>query len=463
MNIRRQFIRTSLLAGAALASQVFAQAPTVAAPATAPAVAPVSAPAPVAAPAVATPAPAPAPVVVDSIVAAPAPMAAPAPEAAPAPAPVVVVPPPSAPIAEKPAPAPKVAEMTAPVAAPKPEAKKAEPKKAEFAIVDVPANFEIQAKKIMYNKTDDKDGNNLDQWWGRANLMILTQSEGFKGKIHLRMYPGDLRDNKVVTSVDTSTGVAKTKYIDAFELYEAWAQEKGKYVNFKLGRWDNTTRPGSSYFGGYVDGYYNGFLSSKGPENLVQFGITANENMSLDLSLISKDANLNKGDLRAYFKFAKLNGIEKLDVGIGYRTNVFDEVKDGDVDVTHNIDLAFSLPVGPARLFAETGFIGLDNQQGKNGVADKGKTYDAQWPVLGGIDFALGRALDRVVIEAEWSNVPKAKDSQGSADIRTSKEVLGSIMIQKKLNDRFTLTGGVHSHDKTEDFAVSGRLQGRIN
>ena len=36
-----------------------------------------------------------------------------------------------------------------------------------------------------------------------------------------------------------------------------------------------------------------------------QFGITANENMSLDLSLISKDANLNKGDLRAYFKFAK--------------------------------------------------------------------------------------------------------------------------------------------------------------
>lgn len=461
MNIRRQFIRTSLLAGAALATQVFAQNAPVAAPVAAPAVAPVAAPvaAPAAAP-VAAPVAAPA---VETVTAAPAPAVSPVVEPVAAPAPAVVVPPPTAPIAEKPAPAPKVAEMAAPVAAPKPEAKKAEPKKAEFAIVDVPANFEIQAKKIMYNKTDDKDGNNLDQWWGRANLMILTQSEGFKGKIHLRMYPGDLRDNKVVTSVDTSTGVAKTKYIDAFELYEAWAQQKGKYVNFKLGRWDNTTRPGSSYFGGYVDGYYNGFLSSKGPENLVQFGITANENMSLDLSLISKDANLNKGDLRAYFKFAKLNGIEKLDVGIGYRTNVFDEVKDKDVDVTHNIDLAFSLPVGPARLFAETGFIALDNQKGKDGVADKGKTYDAQWPVLGGIDFALGRALDRVVIEAEWSDVPKAKDSQGSADIRTSKEVLGSIMIQKKLNDRFTLTGGVHSHEKTEDLAVSGRLQGRIN
>jgi len=460
VNLNRKQLKSSLIAPLMLASLVSAQ--ITAAPSAV--VAPAPAPTAVVAPA---PAPAPAPVAAPATVAPPAPVAAPvatdapAPAAAPAPTAEFVI----APITETAAPVAAPAPVVAPapvkapvppkvvVAAPAP-APKAEPaKKAEFAIVDVPANFEIQAKKVMYNKEDDVNHNNLDQWWGRANLMILTQSDDFKGKIHLRMYPGDLSDNRyMVPKAADTTSTNSSKFADKFELYEAWASQKGQYVNFKLGRWDNTTRPGSFYFGGYVDNTPSGFASANKPENLVQFGITANENLSLDLALISKDANLNKGDLRAYFKFAKLNGIEKLDVGIGYRTNLFDEIKNSDGDVTHNVDLAFSLPVvSSVRLFAEAGMIQLDNQEGDSLTADGGKTLDPTIPVLGGIEVKPSRGLDRVVVEAEWN-----KD-------RTKKEVLASLMIQKKLTDRFTLTGAVHSHEATQDLAISARLQGRIN
>ncbi|MDR2999933.1 MAG: hypothetical protein LBU89_01600 [Fibromonadaceae bacterium] len=464
------------------------------------------------APAVVTPAPAvvaPAPAVVT-----PAPaVVAPAPAAVVAPAPAAVVAPvPAAVIA----PAPVATPVTDNVAAvtqdtgtvvllvkehqPTRKRRGHRPPKSDFAVVDVPANFEIQARKVMPVDADGWPEDNLNEWWGRANLMVLTESENFIGKVHLRMYPGDFRDQTYVSykpdycpSNDCSASPTIAKR-DVIELHEAWAWHRGNYFNLKIGRWDNTTRFGSMTYGGYVDAKKDkfitsdpsrntyrraeGFLSTFVPENAVQFGFNdLSENISLDIALISSDRHLNRGDLRTYFNFKDLAGIESMNIGVGYRANIFDGIYDKTTDVTHTVSLGFRLPLikdaGLLRslsLFGEAAFIGLDDQLGIEGdaskgekpIANKGPTDPALFPLLAGLDLSFYRGFDKIVIEAEYDADRENKIDRENPK-KNVKDILGSIYVQKKLNDRFTLDLGVQSENNTKDFSLAARLQGRIN
>jgi hypothetical protein len=354
--------------------------------------------------------------------------------------------------------------------------------RADFAVVDVPANFEIQARKVMPVDAKGWGTDNLDTWWGRANLMVLTESENFIGKVHLRMYPGEFKSSNPNTP------------IDFFQLYEAWAWHRGDYFNLKIGRWDNTTRFGSMAYGGYVDAKKDkhdtefpennrpnrnrreaGFLSTYAPENALQFGFNDfSENVSLDVALISSDANLNQGDLRVYFYFKDLAGMENMNIGVGYRSNIFDEIYSRFGDVTHTVDLGVRMPlikdvniIKSLSIFGEIAVIGLDDEPGDSTRADNGKSgkeYNPAMPILGGLDFSLYRGVDKIVVEAEYDGNRKNKtpgEPQGSD--RNVRDIQGSIYLLKKLNDRFTLHLGMQSEHNTKDFSFAGRLQGRIN
>jgi hypothetical protein len=232
---------------------------------------------------------------------------------------------------------------------------------------------------------------------------------------------------------------------------------------------------GSMFFGGYVDGYKASFLSSFDPENLMQLGLVFNENMSLDIAFISTDKNLNKGDLRAYFKLKNLAGVPKFDVGVGYRSNVFDEVYDKTGNVVNTLDLALRVPIisevgvlKSLNFFLEAGILNL-NEEDANG-----KATDLEIPVLGGLELALYRGIDKIVVEAEWD-----KEREGGKPYLDEpgkkphyKEVAWSIYLQKDLTDRFGLQLGAHSARAdesgkakvfTKDFGFSARLTGRIN
>jgi hypothetical protein len=436
-------------------------------------------------------------------------VAVPAPAAVVPATPALVVPVAAEPVAEAPD-APKTdSTIVLIIEEPKKKKRSARTPKNDFAVVDVPANFEIQARKV-FPITDIKDGwndDNLDTWWGRANLMVLTESENFVGKVHLRMYPGQLYgkpdSNSIVGGKKDRYGKQEAR--DAFQLYEAWAWHRGDYVNVKIGRWDNTTRFGSKTFGGYVDAKKDknnpdicdtpsgkcsnylsealprpsinqresGFMSTYTPENALQFGLNNfSENISLDVALISGDNHLNRGDLRVYFAFRDLAGLENVDIGIGYRSNVFDEIYNKRGDVTHTVDFGFRMPLikdagllKSLNLFAEAALIGLDDQIGNKDRADKGGSphdlgCDPAFPILGGLDFSFHRGLDKLVIEAEYDGKRRNTINGSKEDV---KDVLGSIYIQRKLNDRFTLNLGVQSENNTKDFSFAGRLQGRIN
>jgi len=478
----------------------------VAAPAPATTPAPAVTPAPVAvpasAPAPAAIAPAPAPVATP-VPEAPAPVATPAPEATPAPVatPVPAPAPVAEAIPETPAP---VAEATETVAAPevdsaalvveKPKKKKRglRAPKNEFAVVDVPASFEIQARKVMPVDSEGWPDDNLNDWWGRANLAVETESENFKGKIHLRMYPGQFKGEPVIVKdkegsiIDSKNGSYNSEIRDMFQLYEAWAWHRGDYFNLKIGRWDNTTRFGSATYGGYIDAKKDkcqtnsqcprsvradGFMSTYDSENALQFGFhNFSENITLDIALVSGDKNLNSGDLRTYFTFKDLSGIESMNFGIGYRANVFDGIYDKTTDITHTISLGFRLPIvrdagllKDLTIFGETALIGIDDQKGDDSRPDNGgipSENNPAFPVLGGLEISLYRGMDKIVIEAEFDSNRRNKIDHSKNDVR---DVQGSIFLQKKLNDRFTLNLGMQSENYTKDFSFAGRLQGRIN
>jgi hypothetical protein len=487
-------------------------APAVVTPAPATPAAPAAPSAP--APAVVAPAPAapsaPAPAV---IAPAPAPASAPAAHSAPAPAHEAPTQP------EPAAQAPEAASETQVAAAkpdsaiilivehPKPKKKRGyRPNKSDLTLVDIPANFEIQARKIMpiEDKGNDKDPvNNLDTWWGRANLAVETRSDYFEGRIHLRMYPGQFYGDPIF--VEKSSGLS-TENRDILQVHEAWAWHRGDYVNLKLGRWDNTTRYGSKTFGGYLDSKKNrsrgtiddpkfapskpvseiksGFMSTLDPENILQFGLNNfSENVSLDIALVSSDKNLNKGDLRVYFTFKGLEGLKPLNIGIGYRSNVFDEIWYSEGDVTHTVDVGASVnllnDVGIIKnfnLFVEGALIGLDDQAGYDESKsryryrhDRGgipKGYEAIAPLVGGLEFDLYQGFDKFVVEAEYNgdrvNTDTESSFYGDKKIKV-RNIQGSIYVQKKLNDRFTLNMGMQSENNTKDFSFAGRLQGKIN
>jgi len=229
-------------------------------------------------------------------------------------------------------------------------------------------------------------------------------------------------------------------------------------------------------------------MSTYYPENSVQFGFhNAAEDISLDLSLISMDKNLNKGDLRAHLHFEDLANVNGLNVGVGYRSNVFDEVYSKYGDVTHTVALGGNVPIltdfgflKNMNLFVEAAVIGMDDQNGaentspdgdcpkttysraeinSNCRSDRGKANTSSKPILAGLEIDLYRSFDKVVIEAEFDS--HRRNKEGTKE--HVKNILGSIYVKKQLNDRFTINLGMQSENSTKDFSFAGRLQGRIN
>ena len=382
----------------------------------------------------------------------------------------------------------KKAEEAAPaaeVAAAEPEKKPAKKKKRkkkkmiENAVMtvnqinfDINADFELEAGKVLWSSEDDVLGDNFETWNGEANFAVLAEANDFKGKIGIAFYPGDLQpadDNNVDKKVKKAQlREGSREYVnDYFSLDEAWAMQETDLFSFKVGRWDNTDKSGD-YFGGYIDGYKSGFLSTQDPENQLQFGITPTDNMSAYISFISKSENLDKGDVRAVFNFHGLEGLGNLKVQLGYRSNVFDVVYDAgskirkvdaatndttviEQHIKHNASLKANLPIVANRLdlFAEAALMDLSD--------------DLVIPVTGGIAIYTP-VVDRILIEAEYvGDRHEHKDFYGIKNPKHVKDVLGALYLEKAFTSRFSLSAGFHNYGCTKDYMISGNLVGRIN
>ena len=336
-------------------------------------------------------------------------------------------------------------------------------KAGEF-VFDINASFEIQAGKVLWTSEDDKNSDNFEEWWGRANLGLETHSNDFNGRILVWMYPGDLMDNQYHAH-HTANGktLDSYEYRDLFEIHEAWAEQHTKYLAFKLGRWEFTQKNGD-YFGNYVDGYYNGFKSGTNSENALQFTLTPTETMTMDIALVSTTPNLNTGDLRLMFRFHDLSGIEFLNLDLGYRTNEFDLIHDDDTDIRHTIALQGKTPIvnDLAYFFLEGALMGIDAEETYRDANGKKHTrsIDMVTPITGGLLFTPRDY--RIILEAEY--IHNRQDTEyADKDKKHIKDVLAAFYIEKPLSKRFTLSFGAHSYGTSRDFEFNGNLIGKIN
>ncbi|MDR1759338.1 MAG: hypothetical protein LBR60_02285 [Fibrobacter sp.] len=332
---------------------------------------------------------------------------------------------------------------------------------------DVNASFEIQAGKTFWSSEDEPRKTNLDEWWGRANLGFVAEANDFKGQILLHLYPGDLSNYEEFSRNDdnfANNGEREGyKNVDIFELEEAWAMQKTRFVNFKLGRWEENYKSGD-FFGGYLNGYKKGFRSTTTAENQFQFGLTPMKGVDVNVAFISTESFLNKGDLRLMFEFSELKGLENMTFNLGYRTNVFDKVYNSNSDVRHQIALAVKLDVikNTFSLFAEGALLNIDAQEvdGEDKIIKPKKDIDMTLPVTGGIILQTP-VVDRVILEAEY--IKDRADTEFAETNKHIKDVLGALYLEKDLTSRFTLSAGFHSFQNSRDFTLSGNLIGRIN
>lgn len=341
--------------------------------------------------------------------------------------------------------------------------------------LDVPANFEIQAKKNLYSEVLDRNGHNLDQWWGRVNVSVLSKSATHEGKVTIRAYPPDFGFNQIMSytpdrdttlyrlvngnpvAVDsTLAGSPITSEMDKFLLYEAYLIHRGQNLTTKVGRFSIDDRNGF-YFGNYTDNLPGGDFFAVGPTvNALELSKEFYEVMHVAMQLESGDENLNRGNLRAYFHFHNLPSIERLEVGMGYRGNVFDYFRYSNAEVFHNVSIAFNLPItNSINVFMETAAQGLDRQD------STGRDMEIHTPVTGGFSFPVGRAFQKAYLEVEWD--PKREKYLNADGKLRRKEVLGSLMLQRQVSERFTFTFGAFSHENTGDFSVCLRMRANIN
>lgn len=337
---------------------------------------------------------------------------------------------------------------------------------AEDVEIDIPTRIDIQGKKVMWNHLDDELGNNLEEWWGRAVFSVTANSPSFNGKMTIMAYPPDFgwepvtgytpdRDtvifrlrNGVLRAEDTiiKGGDPIRAQFDKFTLYEAWAEFKGSVLNTKLGRYPSNDRAGA-FFGNYADEPVGGkFIPTGIIVNALEVNRTLFTNVFFRAAFESGDENLNKGNLRAQVKFSKLSSLELVNISLGYRNNMFDFIHNPDTTAHHNATAMVEIPWGKWRAWGELAFIDMHGSGKIGGI-----------PITGGIEIPGGRALDKIILEAEWYSKREA-DASGR-----KKEVLGSLFVQKSLSDRFKISFGVFNNDQSSDMAMAARLTSTLN
>ncbi|ERP39206.1 hypothetical protein [Chitinivibrio alkaliphilus] len=334
----------------------------------------------------------------------------------------------------------------------------------------------IQAQKDLY---DNDRSDNLDNWFGRLDLGGVVESGRHSVDVMLRFYPEgfghDFRGPgmKTVDVMEFHQGYQVIQGPGTFPIYipyedttivgqdtimdmenmQEFSMERvqirralyrydGDMLNLTIGR-DLISETEGKIFGNYIDEgiHGSGFLGK---------GIFANflslekqmDMASLTVLLEATSANLNTGNLRTWFDVTPM---ENLEVGLGYKSNIFDKVYDDDMDVIHSLALntAYTLP-SQVTLFAETG------------VKDLHEDLDAYAPVLLGANIPLPGMVRYVQVETELLKTGDRERLTGIEDT----PVLYGISSCVELNDNVEFALGFFSAYDAEKPTIAAEFRG---
>lgn len=298
--------------------------------------------------------------------------------------------------------------------------------------LEVFGGLDIQAQKAIY---DNDKNDNFDQLFGRIKFGSTLSSDRFQGKLYIGAYPAGFGYEPLfgVSLDSTDSMTTEAENIPKFQVWEGFIASKGKILNTKLGRFFIGNTKGIN-LGNYLDDGINGGFLSRCP-NVNALELNKKFSLSKTSFLLGVgDKNLNKGFLRFFETISLME--DKLNIGAGYRSNVFDLVYDDEATVISNVDIQADFsPIKNMLLFLEIGVVGIQ------------KDVDPSVPVLFGFEVPTGPVLDILHLEFQFLD---QKIRGGGAN--------WNVYMKKKFAEHYSITYGIFSDGKLENVTMGLRV-----
>jgi len=317
---------------------------------------------------------------------------------------------------------------------------------AEIKYLD--AGIDVEGNKNIY---DDNDENNIEALWGRLYISPHFESDRFDGLIQLYVYPAGFGYQLLRGAKTDSIGevVTESEQIANVQIWEAWGKLKAKSVAWSFGHLLTYNGRGT-YFGNYLDESAGGWFWGKGLfSNATELSVDPSEKDHISLILGSENINLNTGYLRL---FNELTLAEKLVIGTGYRTNVFDRAFDNDAIVQHQAALNLAVDITEFfSVYAEAGFSNMGGYGDKNNV---------QIPILFGVNIPTKEFLDACNIEVEIIATDVSEFNYYAGVERDRLQY--SLFLEKDIGDHFAISTGLWTEGKMNQPTFGLRLHAEL-
>jgi hypothetical protein len=279
---------------------------------------------------------------------------------------------------------------------------------------------QVMASKDLYDNGGD---NNIDQMYGRFIVTVKGQSDSHLGVIQLMGFPIGFGYSRV-TGIDTNFA-ADYASMPKFLVWRATIESKGKPVDFRLGKQYHATSK-AAVFGSFIDkGYGASALARVSRHNFLEFHKTVKGVGNTSVMLLPMDPNIYKGDLRIR-QTIKPN--KMTDMAIGYRSNVFDKIKNDDAVVVHNLVAQANANIAGYGPYVEFAIKGMGNEDAN------GKSIDATTPISFGLKFPIP-GLNTFRLEAEYVSIDTPDGlSDDAKDVhRGENPLLWALYVDKKI------------------------------
>jgi hypothetical protein len=316
--------------------------------------------------------------------------------------------------------------------------KAALPKDEKVPALELTGSVQVQAQRALWeNFAPGKKHDNLDEFWGRANLGVKFKAKDFSSEVNIRAFPEGwgyepLTGLVIKDSTDTiSLSTLKTS-IAKFQIEQAWVKYMYKYVDVRVGRYFTTVSKTISA-GNYLDQDPGmGFQTKIAYHNAVDVTFKTGF-ASTNVLLGATDLKLNTGYLRVY---ETINPTKAFSAGIGYRANLFDLAKNEYANLEHRLALNAEYQVIPdLKPYVELGLVKKNAARNQiTGVTLSGQKDITTYPVLVGVCIPTGGILNAFNFEVEYV------DGREVTNVKDKKKVDSPLSIgfyvDKKLSAR---------------------------
>lgn len=298
-----------------------------------------------------------------------------------------------------------------------------------------------KVEKALY---DNGSKENMDQFYGRANLGAKAAINNFEIKVAFLAYPAGFGYELLrgIETADDTIGTTSEK-IAKFQVDHATVSHHGKLFDLTIGR-KVLFNSNGAFYGNYVDEGPGGYFTGKGVSaNIVQLKSSYKVGTT-QIDIGTQDPKLNTGYLRV---FQDINVLDGLHFGLGFRSNFLDKVHTDHADVLWNATAIADYTIKKkVTLFVEAGFTNMSEDT------------DTEIPLVFGVNLPTKPIFDLVALELEYLK----EDHRPEKDGKKLSPVQMGLHLQRAVGDHFTFKAGLFTLREISDMGIGIRLDAAL-